>query len=57
MAVTITRSMPSTAAATIDLFSQPQTIAAAKAEFETHTAGGFTSPIPPEAVPVIPDLT
>ena len=45
------------AAAVIDLFSQPDTIAAAKAEFETHTQGGFTSPIPPEAVPVIPDLT
>ena len=45
------------AAAAIDLFTQPETIAAAKAEFETHTQGGFTSPIPPDAVPVIPDLT
>ncbi|MCI9402046.1 MAG: amidohydrolase [Oscillospiraceae bacterium] len=45
------------AAATIDLFNQPDTIAAAKAEFEKHTAEGFTSPIPADAVPVIPDLT
>ena len=45
------------AAATIDLFNHPDTIAAAKAEFEKHTAEGFTSPIPADAVPVIPDLT
>ena len=35
----------------IDLFENPDIVAAARAEFEKKTAVGFTSPIPPDAVP------
>ena len=42
-------------AAAIDLLTQPQTLAAARAEFEKATAAGYTCPIPPQAVPVVPD--
>ena len=37
-------------AAAIDLLTQPETLAQAKAEFEKRTAGGYTCPIPPDAV-------
>ena len=42
-------------AAAIDLLTQPETLAAARAEFEKATAAGYTCPIPPQAVPVVPD--
>ena len=43
-------------AAAIDhLLEQPELIAAAKTEFAGRTAEGYTCPIPPEAVPTIPD--
>ena len=42
-------------AAAIDLLKQPELIAAAKTEFAGRTAEGYTCPIPPEAVPTIPD--
>ena len=37
------------------LLEQPELIAAAKTEFAGRTAEGYTCPIPPEAVPTIPD--
>ena len=43
------------AAAAIDLYEQPETLAAARAEFETATAGGYVCPIPPDAVPTLVD--
>ncbi len=43
------------AAAAIDLLEDPALLAAARAEFEDRTAGGYTCPIPPEAVPTIAD--
>lgn len=42
-------------AAAIDLLEQPELIAAAKTEFAGRTAESYTCPIPPEAVPTIPD--
>ena len=42
-------------AAAIDLLEQPELLAAAKAEFAGRTEAGYTCPIPPEAVPTIPD--
>lgn len=42
-------------AAAIDLLERPELIAAAKTEFAGRTAEGYTCPIPPEAVPTIPD--
>ena len=38
-------------AAAIDLLEQPALLEAAKAEFRQRTAGGYTCPIPPAAVP------
>lgn len=43
------------AAAAIDLLTQPELLEAAKAEFRKQTSAGFTCPIPPDAVPVVPD--
>ena len=43
-------------AAAIDLLTQPETLAAAQAEFARRTAAGYSCPIPPDAVPVIPEL-
>lgn len=42
-------------AAVIDLLCQPETLAAAKAEFQERTAVGYTCPIPADAVPTIAD--
>ena len=39
-------------AAAIDLLEQPSLLADAKAEFQKRTAGGYTCPIPADAVPV-----
>ena len=41
--------------AAIDLLEQPTLLAAAKAEFANRTAEGYTCPIPPDAVPTVPD--
>ena len=41
--------------AAIDLLEQPALLAAAKAEFANRTAEGYTCPIPPEAVPTVPE--
>ena len=38
-------------AAAIDLLEQPALLEAAKAEFRQRTVGGYTCPIPPDAVP------
>ncbi|MDD3346539.1 MAG: hypothetical protein PHI30_02450 [Oscillibacter sp.] len=43
------------AGAVIDLLEDPALLAAARAEFEKQTAAGYTCPIPPDAVPVVPD--
>lgn len=43
-------------ATAIDLLTQPEALAAAQAEFAQRTAAGYSCPIPPEAVPVIPEL-
>ncbi len=43
------------AAAAIDLFEKPELLAEARAEFERRTASGFVSPIPADAVPVVPE--
>ncbi len=43
------------AAAAIDLFAQPELLRKARAEFEERTAQGYVCPIPPEAVPCVPD--
>jgi aminobenzoyl-glutamate utilization protein B len=42
-------------AAAIDLFTRPQLLREAREEFQQRTAGGFVSPIPADAVPVVPD--
>lgn len=42
-------------AAVIDLFTDPSLLEEARAEFQERTAGGFVSPIPADAVPVVPD--
>ena len=38
-----------------DLLSQPEVLAEAKEEWKERTEEGFTSPIPKDAVPVVPD--
>lgn len=43
------------AAGTIDLFRNPRLLEQAREEFKMRTKSGFISPIPREAVPVIPD--
>ena len=43
------------AAAAIDLFSQPELLEKARAEFIRRTQAGYTCPIPADAVPVVPD--
>lgn len=43
------------AGAAIDLIMSPELLAEARAEFEKRTQEGYTCPIPPDAVPVIPD--
>ena len=43
-------------ATVIDLLTQPEALAAAQAEFAQRTAAGYSCPIPPGAVPVIPEL-
>jgi len=43
------------AGAAIDLFTQPETLKKARAEFEKQTACGYTCPTPADAVPVVPD--
>ena len=40
-------------AAAIDLLTQPELLAQAKAEFQKRTAGGYTCPIPPDAVAAV----
>ena len=40
-------------AAAIDLLNQPELLAKAKAEFQKRTAGGYTCPIPPDAVAAV----
>ena len=39
----------------IDLFTQPERLAQAKAEFDQAAEGGYVCPIPPDAVPVVAD--
>lgn len=43
------------AASVIDLMTQPELLEQAKEEFRQRTAEGYVCPIPPEAVPVVPD--
>lgn len=43
-------------AAAVDLLTEPDVLAAAKAEFGKRTADGYSCPIPPDAVPTIPEL-
>ena len=43
------------AAAAIDLLTDPALLEAARAEFQKQTAAGYICPIPPDAVPVVPD--
>lgn len=40
------------AATAMDLFQQPETLAAAKAEFQERAAGGYFCPVPADAIPV-----
>ena len=42
-------------AAAVDLLEQPELLQAAHREHEERTADGYTCPIPPDAVPSIPD--
>ena len=42
-------------AAAVDLLEQPELLQAARREYEERTADGYTCPIPPDAVPTIPD--
>ena len=42
-------------AAAVDLLEQPELLQAARREYEERTADGYTWPIPPEAVPTVPD--
>ena len=42
-------------AAAVDLLEQPELLQAAHREHEERTADGYTCPIPPDAVPTIPD--
>lgn len=43
------------AAGAIDLFTRPELLQAARAEFEKRTASGYVCPIPPDAYPVVPE--
>ena len=43
------------ACAAIDLMTDAETLAQARAEFEKATKAGYTCPIPADAVPVVPD--
>lgn len=43
------------AAAAVDLLEQPEILKKAREEFEKRTAQGYVCPIPPDAVPTIPD--
>ena len=43
------------AASAIDLLTDPSLLEAARAEFQKQTAAGYICPIPPDAVPVVPD--
>ena len=43
------------AAAAVELMTEPEVLSQARAEFEKATRAGYTCPIPPEAVPVVPD--
>ena len=40
------------AGAVIDLLNDPDTLAAAKAEYEKRSASGYVCPIEPDAVPI-----
>ena len=42
-------------AAAVDLLEQPELLQAAHREHEERTADGYTCPIPPDAVPTVPD--
>lgn len=42
-------------AAVIDLFTRPELLEEARKEFQERTIGGFVSPVPVDAVPVVPD--
>ena len=42
-------------AAAVDLLEQPELLQAAHREHEERTADGYTCPMPPDAVPTIPD--
>ena len=43
------------AAAAAELLERPEILKAAREEFERRTAAGYVCPIPPDAVPVVPD--
>lgn len=43
------------ASAAVKLFESPELLRQAREEFEKRTSGGYVCPIPPEAVPSIPD--
>lgn len=43
------------ASAAVELFESPELLRQAREEFEKRTSGGYVCPIPPEAVPSIPD--
>ena len=43
------------AASAIDLLSSPETLQKANAEFKKRTVSGYVCPIPPDAVPTVPD--
>ncbi len=40
----------------VDLYNDPSILDEARKEFEQRTASGYTCPIPPDAVPCVPDL-
>ena len=42
------------AATAFDLYTQPEILASARAEFEKQNRSGYVCPIPPEAEPVVP---
>ncbi len=44
------------ACAAVDLYTDPAILTEARAEFERRTSCGYTCPIPPEALPCVPDL-
>ena len=39
----------------IDLLTDGESLAKARKEFSIATSAGYTCPIPPEAIPVVPD--